>query len=130
MKLYVYPMNPVDFGWENFRTVEETLARLCDDIKKVMTERENYYSHVFSGPIEELDAFVSLYNMSLIAARKAGWEGDMREDAVVVPIIEDPECSYGFMWKQDNNGTTFVILPREDMRLNKACAYDHRVIDL
>lgn len=43
------------------------------------------------------------------------WEGDIRE-GIYVFSVPDPDkvaMSPGFIWKQDNNGTTFVICEKE-----------------
>ena len=52
------------------------------------------------------------------AARHApGWEGDIRNSELHVSVLPSPDdaccCMPLFMWKQDNNGTTFVASPFE-----------------
>lgn len=45
-------------------------------------------------------------------ARKLGWEGDVRgKDCAKFLIPDEMGFAEGFIWKQDNNGTCFVISP-------------------
>ncbi len=39
------------------------------------------------------------------------WEGDLKESIQVFSIPGDGETDIGFIWKQNNNGTTFVVSP-------------------
>ena len=47
--------------------------------------------------------------------RALGWEGDVRGEVFIftVPSFDDLECKIGFVWKQDNNGSTCVSSPFE-----------------
>ncbi len=47
-------------------------------------------------------------------AKGSYWEGDIRASELYVFGIPDPEnhgVRHGFIWKQDNNGTTFIVSP-------------------
>lgn len=58
-------------------------------------------------------------------ARRAGWEGDIREGPYVTVVPQDPGMSalppVIIGWKQDNNGTTFVASPFPLPWLAKGC---------
>lgn len=48
------------------------------------------------------------------------WEGDIRNKEIYVFAVPDEmETSIGLVWKQDNNGTTFIISPVELPHLQK-----------
>lgn len=47
-------------------------------------------------------------------AEKSCWEGDFRGDEIYLFSLPDPDNSKvisGVIWKQDNNGTTFICSP-------------------
>lgn len=113
MKTYhVYVLLPVDIGWGLFKTVSEVIDTICDAVKQ--RAKNDVVLAVEPGRPWEVDLnnFVVAYYQSVRAVESTGWwEGDMRHEAVVVPLVREVECEYGFMWKQDNNGTTFVVTP-------------------
>ena len=106
---------PVDIGWQLFKTVSQVIEVACNDAKDMAVHR--FKDGIDRGPMiwhSEVDIgdFLESYYRSLRAAKDTGWwEGDMRHEAVVVPFVRELEGEYGFMWKQDNNGTTFVVTP-------------------
>jgi hypothetical protein len=108
MKTYhVYVLPPVDIGWGLFKTVSQVIDTICE---------------------VDLHDFVVAYYQSLRVAKSTGWwEGDMRHEAVVVPLVRELEGEYGFMWKQDNNGTTFVVTPEAIPQYAKF-AFEYRAV--
>ena len=126
---HVYKISPVDNGWFLFKTVNEVLAHLCDGLKASAERCISDDLDIISYEYPEAEEFVKQYNQSRAAAKKAGWDGDMRHEPCVVPIVQDTDCTFGFMWKQDNNGTTFVVLPIKDDKLLKE-AYGYEVITI
>ncbi|MCA7086064.1 hypothetical protein K7G19_20960 [Cupriavidus sp. DB3] len=104
MRFYAYHIVPIDFGWHLLSTVEETAARLGADEAR---------SRVSGDIVEEptVAAFADLYKRAQTAAMHAGWEGDFRQGPVVFWIPEQDGFYPGFVWKQDNNGSTFVVSP-------------------
>jgi len=118
MKTYhVYMLPPVDMGWGMFKTVRQVIDVACDDIKEQAAHNfDNMleYGHPIGRLEVDISDFLESYYQSLRAAKKTGWwEGDMRHEPVVVPLVRELEGEYGFMWKQSNNGTTFVVTPEE-----------------
>lgn len=75
---WVYAINPVDHGWEDL-----TAASIDNDVPDCAKQ----------------------------AAEDLGWEGDVRGDECArffVPAVDSSGFAECFVWKQDNNGTTFV----------------------
>jgi hypothetical protein len=106
LKWFFYYMNPIDFKWEMLSTPAEVLGKLTD---------LEYGQELFSGGIShEALAFIKHYHYALEEAKKRGWEGDIRGGNLrVFWLPDDTEFAYAFVWKQDNNGDTFVASPRE-----------------
>jgi hypothetical protein len=126
---HVYEMSPVDNGWFLFKTVEEVLSALCEGLKHQAENCITTDTDIFCYEYPDPETFIKQYNQSRTAARKAGWEGDMREGPVVVPVVQDADCCFGFMWKQDSNGTTYVVIPVKNDRLLKV-SYSYQAVRL
>ena len=105
MPWYTYEIGPIDLGWENLKTVRETSTFLLE--KGLAAGRKNDIDP------SELQAFLKSWQSAKDAASEKGWEGDFRHEPVVMWIPNDTEFNYGFVFKQDNNGTTYVISPIE-----------------
>lgn len=98
MTQIVYQISAIDFGWERLKSVEQTLIEMFED----------EMCH------DNIKHFAKDWHEAKELARKKGWEGDFREDPVVFWMpCNDFEMVYGFAFKQDNNGTTYVISPVE-----------------
>lgn len=72
------------------------------------------YLMTLHGPDETRAAYALLDQAKELALRQ-GWEGDMREGPFIFATPPDDGCScfdIGVAWKQDNNGTTYVVTPR------------------
>jgi hypothetical protein len=129
MKTYhVYVLPPVDIGWGLFKTVSQVIDMICDAVKQ--KAKDDVARAVDPGHLWEVDLndFVVAYYQSVRAVESTGWwEGDMRHEAVVVPLVREVEGEYGFMWKQDNNGTTFVVTPEPIPQYDKF-AVEYRAV--
>lgn len=103
--MHVTSHDAIDYGWDLLPTVDEFLVRL-----KWGNDQNN-------GTVTRLKVLRQLAK-ALESARAEGWEGDFRpEGEVRVLIFPDPDSSefkIGFVWKQDNNGTTFIAEPGEE----------------
>lgn len=100
----VYEIGPIDYGWQQLRTVRETLA-----VFVVPDEG--------SDPREGLDtsaslAFLRSWESAKDAATAAGWEGEFRLEPRVFWLPCNLQMSHGFVFKQAHSGTTFVISPQ------------------
>ena len=105
MTWHTYQLAPIDIGWENLRTVRETAAALLERSAAVAKRNDVDDS--------DLRAFLRSWESAKDEATARGWEGDLRIEPAVMWIPDDTEFNYGFVFKQDNNGTTFVVSPVE-----------------
>jgi hypothetical protein len=48
-----------------------------------------------------------------VAAEHLDWPGDVREGPYVFSIPAETNCALGVAWKEDNNGTTYVVSQME-----------------
>lgn len=94
-------MSPIDFNWHMLDTVEATITTL--------SKHSNQYGDTLS--FDDLNNFLTSWNDAKKLAKDNSWEGDFREPPRVFWIPDDQEFVYGFVWKQDNNGSTFVVSP-------------------
>lgn len=95
----------MDYGWELLPDVEVM-------VQKIMESAE--YSHEncadsIRARYGKLQHFLELFSAALAEAEKVGWEGDFTEAPRVLMFPGDTDFLFGFVWKQDNNGSTFVI---------------------
>jgi hypothetical protein len=114
MKWHTYEIPPVDFGWKFLRTVEDT-ARNFGAEQAAAAAR----GQTMDGP--SADEFLRSWESAKEAARASGWEGDFRQDPVVFWLPDDTDFKWGFVLKQDNNGTTYVVSPRELPSVEALC---------
>ena len=103
---YAYSMEPIDFGWEHLITVEDYLKTLAVD--EAFAKLQKYPSES-----DSVDDFLVAYSDAQSAAAEQGWDGDIRGKAYVffLPLPGLGSFRYGFAWKQDNNGVTFITSP-------------------
>lgn len=106
MTFYAYGLSPIDFGWEFLPTVEEMASRFAkhDALLAIHDEK-------FEEPL--LPKFMQYFEMAKARAREVGWEGDYRGSAsprvIFLPSEEMSGFVHAFVWKQGNNGSTFVV---------------------
>lgn len=105
MSWIVYELGPIDHGWENLKTVRETVADIAQN-EDVLAQ-----PHDLDG--EAVRRFVDRWESAKDAAAAAGWEGDFRHPPRVFWLPYDISFEYGFVFKQDNNGTTYVVSPQD-----------------
>lgn len=124
MTWYVYECPPIDFNWHMLPTAKSVAAQLASreaeaaiQYGKGLTLAEGYL---------DADYFVELWESAKAAATEADWEGDFRQEPHVLwlPFPEDADFRVGFVFKQDNNGTTFVISPIQLPHLRSYLARD------
>ena len=112
MSFYVYPLSPIDHNWDMLRTVQETAVILSKAANDGWTEAWE----------DRLTVFLSRWKFAQENARSNGWEGDFRGEPRVI-WLPDPEAADfvpAFVFKQDNNGTTFVVSPIQITHLGDA----------
>lgn len=107
MTWLVYRVGPIDHGWDFLPTVQS----LADEIgalearEKVMRGHTNLYDGI------TIDQLTEDWQSAKDAAFAQGWEGDTRQGPAVMWLPGETGFVYGFIFKQDNNGTTFVVSP-------------------
>lgn len=107
MSWIAYQLNPIDFGWDYLPTVEEAAGKIAAaEIGDVM----NGFPGGSGSPIAK---FIADFDRARRLAHEKGWEGDFRtgHEPRVLWLPTELEFQYAFVWKQDNNGATFVISP-------------------
>lgn len=107
--MFVYGIYPIDFGWENCPTV--------DDFAATLARRE--FSQPGYGYEGDFEAYKVAFEKAKELAATVGWEGDFRGPAHVFFVPTEGSFKYGFAWKQDNNGDTFVVSPVPLPHLNE-----------
>lgn len=107
MNWHTYAINPIDFCWSRLKTVEETAAEMGEQSARARAALMD--GNPYDGP--DLERFLSLWDTAQTAAAVKGWEGDFRNPPVVFWLPGDSDFDFGFVIKQDNNGTTFVMSP-------------------
>lgn len=95
MTWHVYTTPPMDLGWDFLLTVAEAMALADEVLEEGLT----------------LDDWRALFNEAQEAAEAAGWEGDFRGEPHVLMLPQAGSLKPGFVWKQDNAGTCFVVSP-------------------
>jgi transcriptional regulator with XRE-family HTH domain len=106
-----YRISPIDFGFRYLRRLEEfrDLARLEDLAQYEGLGQYQGFTSTFSR------ATLERFDLNFEAAKRMAadllWEGDFREGPFVMPVLVELEVGYAFVWKQENNGSTFVISP-------------------
>jgi hypothetical protein len=104
--MHTYHIAPIDFGWENLKSVSQTASELGSVKAKLAAAG-------FSNPdpFVDVDDFLTDWRAAQDLASGLGWEGDFKNDPVVFWVPAEDRFIYGFAFKQDNNGSTFVVSP-------------------
>lgn len=107
MTWHTYHIPPIDYAWGRLKTVDETAKELGG--KSAWLQLHGAYGE--SAPDEDIAVFLASWTDAQAEARRVGWEGDHREKPVVFWLPNDTHFDCGFVIKQDNNGSTFVVSP-------------------
>ncbi len=114
MRMYMYSYHHIDWGWENLQTVKEYLknsiykGNIVDEGEIKCSDGYKIILSIFKQKVIEAEDFIACLNF---AKKAAGFEGDFSEEPRVFFIPEGGNLSIGFLWKQPNNGTTFIASP-------------------
>jgi len=102
-----YATGPIDAHWEFLHTVPTVAAMIAGDEAAAAASGSVPWGNLRS------QQFLEAISEARDAASKLGWEGDFREEPRVfwLPDADTGELVFGFVWKQDNNGSTFVVSP-------------------
>lgn len=105
MKFFVYTVHPIDSGFENLKTVDETRRSIESN------------GDALGYSVEDFD---DNWEAAKEAAEKHGLSGDYRHDPYVFWLPMQDRLDYGFIVKQHENGVTYVISPCELSYLEKS----------
>lgn len=113
MTFFVYAIEPIDWTWEFLPTVEDIAVQFA---RHDATLAVHGYS--FDAPM--LPELLRRLDQAKAQARSRGWAGDYRTDATprVFFVPGTGQFDYGFAWKQEDSGTTFVVSPVALAHLN------------
>lgn len=108
MTWFTYEIPPLDNNWEFCPTVKEVAKRIGSSQAAFLAEHGRANDVAFTVP---LDDFLGKWESAQSAAYAKGWYGDFRNEPVVFMIPDETDFHFGFVIKQDNNGTTYVVSP-------------------
>jgi hypothetical protein len=100
--VHVYYIPPIDFYWEYVPTVKETAKKMLEQAE--LDDASNWMPSVIAN-------FFANFETAKRIAKQVGWEGDFRGSPCVFFMPGETEFTYGFVWKQDNNGDCLVVSP-------------------
>lgn len=103
--MFIYQTAPVDYfaGMLPIAIAAENMWKELDEIEESGNEA------VFNLFKLAMDC-----SRAVSLAKSSYWEGDIRGHDLYVFALPDPDATpphLGLMWKQDNNGTTFICSP-------------------
>lgn len=106
MSWKAYGIVPIDFGWEHLPSLS--------DVAATMARTRVKYEPFGNSDFDAVKKLLADYQHAKELADGIGWEGDIRggDEVSVFFLPDENEFAYAFVWKQDNNGTTFVVSPR------------------
>ncbi|MBV7459475.1 MULTISPECIES: hypothetical protein [unclassified Acidovorax] len=104
--MWTYEIAPIDFRWELLQSVADVAAQLA------RADAEALSGEGDSG-LPSCEEFLDAWVKAKQSAEASGWDGDIRTGPVVFWLPSADRFEYGFAFKQDNNGNTFVISPQE-----------------
>lgn len=97
--MFLYVLSPIDFDMQNLPLMSDVLQREAKAIP---------------FGYDRVTDIISAWKLAQAAAEGI-WEGDFRDgDGPRVMLLPSDGGTYmhiGFVWKQDNNGTTFAASP-------------------
>lgn len=104
---HVYEFSPIDHGWETMKTVQEMIATIANT-----PSDEPAWDSSDANTID-VASFLTYWESAKAFARSCGWEGDFVVTPRVfsIPRPDGVQFDIGFAFKQDNNGSSFLVSP-------------------
>jgi hypothetical protein len=102
-----YKIAPIDLGWDLLSTVKEVAGKIAaQDVTHLLSG--------YPGIQAETSEFLAAFARARDLALALGWQGDYRHgnEPRVFMLPEGDAFAYAFVWKQQENGSTFVVSPR------------------
>jgi len=103
MNWHVYALPAIDFGWGHVKTVKETLVAIAGSQEEL--------DHPDGLDTANAKVFLDAWESAKAAALGNGWEGDFRHEPSVFWLPSEGYFDYAFVFKQENDGATFVVSP-------------------
>jgi hypothetical protein len=101
MSWHTYHIFPIDFGWDFLPDLSHVISQAAaQDANDCIRYGDTAYK------------ILRDFKFAMAAAEGKGWEGDFRDGPKVFFLPNDTEFQWGFVWKQDNNGETFIASPQ------------------
>ena len=107
--MIVYVCPPMDHNWENLKSVTEYAQELGARDAAIIAQDGEKGLLYFNDTVGD---FLKEWEKAKTAAYEHGWEGDFRQGPGIFWLPDETGFIYGFVFKQDNNGTTYVISPK------------------
>lgn len=104
--MWIYEIAPIDTRWELLPSVADIASQLA-------RADANELSGKGDCGFPSCDEFLGAWVEAKKLAEDSGWEGDCTRGPVVFWLPGDNVFDFGFAFKQDDNGTTFIISPKE-----------------
>ncbi|EIZ2108912.1 hypothetical protein MOQ95_003499 [Salmonella enterica] len=113
-KLYSYAIPPIDFDWEIMPTVESLAGTIKAAIDKLGVNAEYGSEQYYAGQdatntIWSVAQLYMCFSGAIERAREAGWDGTNSELPRYFTVPDELDVYVGFVFKQYNNGDTFVV---------------------
>ena len=110
--MFVYHTAPIDFwaGAPDVLTYVNSLKRF-NSVRELIDDMEGFMKvPAETEDCSQAEEIVELLRQALSLAKDIGWEGDFRAPPHIcfVPYPDEACFKKIFVWKQDNNGSTFI----------------------
>jgi hypothetical protein len=109
MSWKAYHLKQIDNRWQFLQTVQDVAGQIA---RSMASERVKGNPPYWHG--ESLQDFWQNFDKAKALARDAGWKGDYMDASsepkvLWLPDPNDATFKYAFVWKQSQNGSTFVV---------------------
>lgn len=113
MEWFTYEIGPIDHGWELSETVSQFLRRIGEsellrNIERLHHSKPN--GDDFGDEVIDASSFVALYQSAWSECGAAAYD-ELRQEPQVFAVPSEGMLELGFIFKEDNNGTTYVVSP-------------------
>jgi len=104
---HCYDISPIDFNWEYLPTVKDTLCSLIQTPMQWETACGEDVNEDWAA------SFVDSWKFAKETARqRLHWDEEFNGHPRVIWIPDDNAFGFGFVFKQGNNGNTYVFSPQ------------------
>lgn len=107
MTWHAYHISPIDHGWQFLQSVGDIAAELASNEAREIAR--SGHALMIDDPTSA--EFLNDWQEAKDAAYAQGWEGDFRQGPVVFWLPTETGFTYAFAFKQDNNGSSFIVSP-------------------